>query len=294
MTAADPLAPCPHVLSRRGGRVIAWHEYGVLENPQQTVLYCHGTPGSGYEALFLDEAARQLGIRIIALDRPGLGASDPVDYRTVRGWVEDDLLAVVEHLGLERLSVIGFSGGGPHAMGIAARLPELVDRLVLLAPFTHHAAWSTRLGLAFTPLRVHLSHLTMSWFPKVLIDSLARGAGLLLAGRSASLEAFVRSVQGRSGAYRMAVAHDYALQFAIRGGVQDEYAIQGDWGFSEASVRVRTDIWVAGRDKAVKPARVRNLGLRMGATLHELPQDGHFSLLINHGWEILGSLVKDG
>lgn len=287
---SDPLEPYPYVLSRHGGRVIAWHEFGCSANPRGTVLYCHGTPGSGYEALFFDEAARELGIRIVALDRPGLGASDAVDYRTVSGWVEDDVAAVVKHLGIEKASVIGFSGGSPHAMGIAARMPELVDRLVLLAPFTHHSLWSSRLGHALTPLRVHASHLTMSWFPKTLIDLLAQGVGAVAGSRSVFAEALSRRVQGRSAAYRMAVAHDYALQFKVAGGVQDEYAIQNDWGFSEDTVKVPTDVWVAGRDLAVNPAGARNLGLRLGATIYELPDEGHFSLLINQGRAVLDSL----
>lgn len=288
---ADPLEPRPYVLSRRGGRVIAWHEFGCSDNPRATVLYCHGTPGSGYEALFFDEAARELGVRVVALDRPGLGASDAVDSRTVGGWVDDDVAAVVEHLGVKKVSVIGFSGGSPHAMGIAARMPELVDRLALLAPFTHHSLWSTRIGLALTPLRVHASHLTMSWFPKTAIDVGAQVAGFFLHDRSTFVRAVSRQVQGRTAAYRMAVAHDYALQFVLSGGVKDEYAIQGDWGFSESSVKVPVDVWVAGKDLAVMPARARNLGLRLGATIYELPHEGHFSLLINQNRKVLGSLL---
>lgn len=288
---ADPLEPRPHVVSCDGGRIIAWHEYGCLEDPKMTVVYCHGTPGSGYEALFFDESARELGIRVIAIDRPGLGASDAVEYRTIASWADDDVATVLEHLELDKVSVIGFSGGGPHAMAIAARLPGLVDRLALLAPFTHHSLWSMRIGLLLTPLRVHVSHLTMSWFPKRLIDAVAQAAGALAGDRSAFVRALSGDVQGRTAAYRMAVAHDYALQFVVRGGLKDEYAIQGDWGFSEASVRVPVDVWIAGKDLAVKPARARNLGLRLGATLHELPEDGHFSLLMNHSRDILGSLL---
>lgn len=287
---ADSLEPRPHVLSRRGGRVIAWHEFGCSDNPRGTVLYCHGTPGSGYEALFFDEAAREMGIRVIAIDRPGLGASDAVDYRTVAGWVDNDVAAVVEHLGLEKVRVIGFSGGSPHAMGIAARMPGLVDRLALLAPFTHHSLWSTRIGLALTPLRVHTSHLTISWFPKILLDRATQVAGFFLCDRSTFIRAVSRQVQGRTAIYRMAVAHDYALQFSIRGGVKDEYAIQSDWGFSESSVKVPVDVWVAAKDLAVKPARARNLGLRLKASIYELPHEGHLSLLVNQGRAVLGSL----
>lgn len=289
---ADPLEPRPHLLSQDGGRVIAWHEFGQTEAPTATAVYCHGTPGTGYEALFLDEAARELGIRIIAPDRPGLGASDAVPYRLVGTWAEEDAAAIIDHLELDRFSVIGFSGGGPHAMSLAALHSDKVEQLILLAPFTHHPLWESHLGLNLTPLRVHFSHLTLSWFPKPLIDLTSRALTRPLASASTLASALGRDVQGHTAAYRMAISHDYALQFSIEGGVQDEYAIQDDWGFSETTVKTPVHLWVAGRDMAVKPARARNLGLRLGAQIHELPRDGHFSLLINHAASVLAPVLQ--
>ncbi|WP_237221553.1 alpha/beta fold hydrolase [Rothia nasimurium] len=290
---ADPLEPRPHVLSQNGGRVIAWHEFGQTESPRATALYCHGTPGTGYEALFLDAAARELGIRLIAIDRPGLGASDAVDERAVSTWAEQDVAAVVEHLQLEEFGVMGFSGGGPHAMAVAAIFPGAVTRLVLLAPFTHHPLWESRLGVDLTATRVLLSHLFLSWMPKPLIDRVA-GTRPAQAHRRPLGKALSRDVQGHTGAYRMAVAHDYALQFDISGGVQDEHAIYADWGFSETQIKVPVHVWVPEKDLAIRPARARNLGLRLGAQLHELPEDGHLSLLINHGLDVLKPLVDEG
>lgn len=289
----DPLEPRPHVLSDGGGRVIAWHEFGEKTDPVATVLYCHGTPGTGYEVLFFDESARDLGIRLIAIDRPGLGASDAVDERAVSTWAEQDVAAVVEHLQLEEFGVMGFSGGGPHAMAVAAIFPGAVTRLVLLAPFTHHPLWESRLGVDLTATRVLLSHLFLSWMPKPLIDRVA-GTRPAQAHRRPLGKALSRDVQGHTGAYRMAVAHDYALQFDISGGVQDEHAIYADWGFSETQIKVPVHVWVPEKDLAIRPARARNLGLRLGAQLHGLPEDGHLSLLINHGLDVLKPLVAEG
>lgn len=291
MIISEPLEPRPNGVSRENGRVVAWHEYGCLDNPRTTVLYCHGTPGSGYEAVFFDEAARQLGIRIIALDRPGLGASDTVDSRTVDSWVSEDVATVLQHLGLERVSVLGFSGGSPHAMGIASRMPAVVERLILLAPFTHHRAWGTRLVLAMMPLRVRASRALLRLVPKALINHVVQCVGAKFKDRSTLVRALARDVQGRTAAVRMVVAHEFALGRTVAGGIQDEYVIHNRWGFPEATVRVPADVWVAGMDKVVKPSRARNLGLRLGATIHDLPGDGHFSLLMNHAQEILGTVL---
>lgn len=287
---ADLLEPHPHVLCLEGRRVIGWHEFGQQHNPVATVLYCHGTPGTGYEALFFHEAARRMGIRIIAIDRPGLGSSDRVEFRWIDTWVRQDVVAVVEHLELKRFAVMGFSGGGPHAMGIASILKPQVEQVALLMPYTYHPLWESCLGLDLTAFRVHLSHLLLSWFPKGAIDATARWAGRRGTEASPLGEALTRDVLGRTAAYRMAIAHDYALQFSVRGGVQDEYAIQRRWGFSETSLSAPVHVWVAGADQAIRPARARNLGLRLGAQIHELPRDGHFSLLINHAESVLAPL----
>lgn len=289
--SSDSLELHPHILFHRGGRTIAWHEFGCSDNPQLTALYCHGTPGSGYEALFFDQAARRLGVRIIAPDRPGLGGSDHVDERSVDSWVKDDLEAILEHLGLDTVSLIGFSGGGPHAMGIAAHMPTRVQRLVLLAPFTYDRFWGSRLGLKITPVRIYASHLIWSWFPQGLIDVVSQGLGRVLTERFPLVQVLASQAGGRSAAYWLALAHDYALQGGIGGGVQDEYAIQGNWGFSEATLKVPVDIWIAGKDRTVKPGGSRNLGLRLGATMHHLPSEGHLSLLVNHAQEILTALL---
>ncbi|MGV3016648.1 alpha/beta fold hydrolase [Rothia sp. 88186D007BW] len=290
----DSLEPRPHSFVYEGTRRIAWHEFGQTNSPVATALYCHGTPGSGYEALFLDGAAKELGIRIIAPDRPGLGQSDPVAHRRVSTWAEEDAAALLEHLGLGQISVIGFSGGGPYAMSLAALYPHKVDQLILLAPFTHHSLWSTRIGLSLTPLRVHLACLISSVIPKGLLDRATAAVCAPLSPVSPLAAALGQKVQGRTAAYRMAVSHDYALPSSIdiEGGVQDEHAIQGDWGFSESTVKTPVHVWIGGSDRVVKPARARNLGLRLGAQIHELPRDGHFSLLMSCAGSFLAPVLS--
>ena len=47
------------------------------------VLFFHGTPGSGLLGALWDDAARQRDLRLLALDRPGYGRSDPWTGRTL-------------------------------------------------------------------------------------------------------------------------------------------------------------------------------------------------------------------
>jgi pimeloyl-ACP methyl ester carboxylesterase len=77
-----------------------------------------------------------MGVRLISYDRPGYGRSDrDAGHQVVAA--ADDVLAIAKYLGISRFAVVGRSGGGPHALACAARLPDMVTKvaaLVSLAP----------------------------------------------------------------------------------------------------------------------------------------------------------------
>jgi hypothetical protein len=91
------------------GRTVSDSECG--EPAGMPVMYCHGFPGSRLEAKLADAAAGALGIRLIAADRPGFGASDLQPDRRIADW-PGDLAALAGSLSTARFHVIGFSGGG--------------------------------------------------------------------------------------------------------------------------------------------------------------------------------------
>ena len=88
------------------------------------MFLCHGTPSSRLNRPD-DEVTRALGVRLIAIDRPGCGMSDFLPGRTLLDWPRD-LAAVADALGLARFAVVGFSGGGPYVAVSAHGLPDRV------------------------------------------------------------------------------------------------------------------------------------------------------------------------
>ncbi len=108
----------------RQGRAIGFAEYGVpLGTP---VLWFHGTPGGRHQIPpAVRIAAGQRGVRLIALERPGVGTSTRHVYPSVLGWA-DDVEEVANQLGLPRFALIGLSGGGPYVLACANRLRERV------------------------------------------------------------------------------------------------------------------------------------------------------------------------
>jgi pimeloyl-ACP methyl ester carboxylesterase len=113
----------------RDGRALAYSEWGDLGG--RPVILLHGNPGS---RLFCpdEEATKAAGVRLLTIDRPGYGQSDPKPGRTLLSWV-DDYLEFAGQLGLPPSPIIGWSGGGRYALAAAFRAPDLVPTIGVAA-----------------------------------------------------------------------------------------------------------------------------------------------------------------
>jgi pimeloyl-ACP methyl ester carboxylesterase len=125
----------PRFLTRPGGRRIAVRDH-TPDAPADApvVLFCHIAPGSG-EFDPDPEVTAARGVRLVALDRPGYGGSDPTgdEFASV-GLVADDAVAVLEDVLAPGATagVIGWSAGGRVALAVAARRPDLVSRVAVI------------------------------------------------------------------------------------------------------------------------------------------------------------------
>lgn len=108
----------------RDGRRLSFAEYGSHTGP--AIVWMHGTPGARRQIpLDAREYAEEHGLRIIGIDRPGIGSSTPYLYPDVLDWTRD-LALLLDALGIDDVRVIGLSGGGPYALAAGAGLPERV------------------------------------------------------------------------------------------------------------------------------------------------------------------------
>ena len=119
-------------------RKLSYAIYGP-ENGQP-VLYFHGTPSSRREILLLkaynvnfDAALFSSGIRIIAVDRPALTTFYP--QRTFLSFA-DDAVQLLRHFKIEQCPVLCWSGGGPYALAIAHKYPQIIEGVYILCGFT--------------------------------------------------------------------------------------------------------------------------------------------------------------
>jgi pimeloyl-ACP methyl ester carboxylesterase len=111
------------------GVTLRVREAGVADG--EPVIHFHGTPGSRLELTWADEVVSAAGVRMIAFDRPGYGASTGAPFSL--GSVARMTLQVADQMGLEQFRTTGWSGGGPFALAIAATAPERVPAVGVIA-----------------------------------------------------------------------------------------------------------------------------------------------------------------
>jgi pimeloyl-ACP methyl ester carboxylesterase len=117
------------------GRQLGYAEYG--DPSGRLVLYFHGTPGSRIEAHLIAEEAKAAKVRLVAVERPGIGLSDYKAGRTILQWPAD-----VEHfvtaLGYKDSSfgVVGMSGGAPYALACVHRMPQRITHAAIVSGHT--------------------------------------------------------------------------------------------------------------------------------------------------------------
>ncbi|UCE88128.1 MAG: alpha/beta hydrolase [Pseudomonadota bacterium] len=277
------------------GRILSYAQYG--DGGGAPLFYFHGLPGSRLEAQLTRSSAAALGLRVIALDRPGFGYSDFSPRRTLLDWPAD-VAQVANSLGIERFSVLGVSGGGPYALACAYRL---ADRL---------RAVGVVCGLG--PLDGPGAVESMAWFPRVTFGMARRApvagkltlvnfVGPLLATSPRRFLSMLRKrlpVPDRAVLSRRRVINVLCASLAeglragSRGAWYDVHLLSHAWGFDVRAIDFPVQLWHGGRDAVVPVA----MGHRQAQAMVNccgrfLPNDGHYSLPINHVREILTQLI---
>jgi pimeloyl-ACP methyl ester carboxylesterase len=150
----------------RDGRRLSFAEFGNTRGA--AIVWMHGTPGARRQIpLEARVFAEENDLRIIGIDRPGIGSSTPHLYPDILDWT-NDLVELCDVLDIDTLRVIGLSGGGPYALAAGAALPDRVHGvgvlggvaptqgpdaitggLVTLAPYVAPLLSYTRIPLGF-------------------------------------------------------------------------------------------------------------------------------------------------
>jgi pimeloyl-ACP methyl ester carboxylesterase len=280
------------------GRAIGLVEAGAAHG--KPVFYFHGYPASRLEALTLGEAAAAAGVRLIGIDRPGVGLSDPRPEFDFLDWPAD-VAETADQLGLDKFSVLGFSAGAPFALACALRIPDRLQACGILSGAIPPALIRPAVGL-----RASLIWWGMEWIPARLfgrlVDQVMRNAS---AADEAAMDRILVRRAPRQGPADCTALGDAAFRRMLAVAVVEGYR-QGPaanralarmltrrWPFAAAEVTFRNVfLWHGAQDRVMPAAGARRL-------TETIPQcraafyadEGHLSPLANRGREILAALV---
>ncbi len=121
MSTFDLSTTAHQTVTLRDGRSLGYAECGDPKG--KPAFHFHGHPGSRLECKLFAGAATKAGIRLIGIDRPGMGLSDFEPGRKILDW-PNDVVQLADALEIDRFSVEGVSGGGPYAAACAYKIPN--------------------------------------------------------------------------------------------------------------------------------------------------------------------------
>jgi pimeloyl-ACP methyl ester carboxylesterase len=275
------------------GRRLAWFEAGKASGP--LVFAFHGLPGSREQRHPDERLAERAGVRLIHVERPGFGLSDPRVGRSFRDWASD-ISELADYLRADQFRVAGVSGGGPFALACAAYLPDRVERLALVSSVGPPGSMNQPVRM-LGPAR--LGFTLARHAPWMLTASLVLFSRLVLVHPRAFIAQAARDLGGRDLAIladesvRQMLVSD--LREALRQGANamrtELGLLASDWNLPFSAVRASCSLWHGERDRLVPAEASRYLAKHISnSRLMLLPEEGHF-LVLDHWPEILTWLV---
>ena len=256
-------------VARPDGSTLHAYDLGGDGHP---LIWLHGTPNTGEPPEPLFAAAAERGIRWISYDRPSYGGSTPRPGRDVAS-AAADVAAVADALGVERFALMGHSGGGPHALATAARLPERVQAVVCASGLAPYGADG------------------LDWFAGIAPGGQAE-LRAARAGRSA-LEEHLKTAEFDAESFtpadQAALSADWSWLAGIAGKafdqgpdgmIDDNLAYVAPWGADPTAVEAPVLFLHGVDDRMVPAAHSRWLaGQCRSAELWLRPGEGHVSVL---------------
>lgn len=274
-----------------GRRVGVW-EYGDPDG--FPVLAFHGNPACGVGFAAADVAATRLGLRLLAPDRPGIGASTPQDW-TVRSYAAI-VDALVTELGIERFAVWGYSGGGPYALACGSLLPARVAAVAVTSGMGE-------IGVSARPGDFGTGDRLLTWLAtqsptsaRFVLGAGARGVRALPAAAllvSVPHRESTEQVEARSSPEMLSLGKQMfveAARFGAGGLAADYAALSGPWHLDLGRMPGPVLVFHGDRDGVVPLEHARDLARRIpAAQLTVWPGAGHLAPLLRAD-EVLSAL----
>ena len=273
------------------GRTLAWRWWG---DPGATpILRLQGMPGSRLNRHPDPSVQRDAGVRLLMADRPGYGGSTRKPGRGIAE-IGDDLVALLDHHKLDRVPVMGRSGGGPHALAIAARHPGRVSAVTVIVGSSPLVP--DEVGRLVGVNAAGWAAAERGWEPlhQLLVQMRERVLGAEgIAGVLSDAPPEDLAVMQDPAWLRIAgEASAEALRQGAEGWADESLAIHRPWDFDPGAVKATVTWWHGADDKNVPLSAAQRAAARLPRVdLRILRGEGHFAGMRREG-EIIQELLS--
>jgi pimeloyl-ACP methyl ester carboxylesterase len=278
------------------GNQIAFEEYG---DPTGTpVVFCHGWPSSRTMAQLTDDAARDLRIRIISPDRPGISGSSFQPNRKLLEW-PPVVERVVNHLGIGEFRLLAISGGAPYAYVTGKAMPERVQAIAIvsgappIADLADHSGllrlyrWMLKFRRRSPELLRILFHVAR---PFAVRRIPIRLRPLILKFLHPYDAAVLRDTAAFEACFESARR---AWRGSVEGVMIDAQVYAEPWGFRLEDVELPVRLWHGKQDRAFSVRLAEEIAKRLpNCEARYINGTGHYSLPIRYMREILADLIS--
>jgi pimeloyl-ACP methyl ester carboxylesterase len=277
----------PQFVNAENGSRLAYSISGApLDGKSRVVFLLHGSPGSRLGPKPRSIALYRLGITLISYDRPGYGLSEPKEGRTIADAAKD-VKAIADAEGIETFSVIGRSGGAPHALACAALMPDRVQKAVALAglaprelvPDYYQGMTKDNANMFSLNNRNALIEEYQARAEKISQDTHAHMFILddLIADALTKTDKDV--TDDLDFRHRLMQAYQEGIRNGVDGMVDDAIALANPWGFDVTKISVPVAIWSGTEDKFSPHNHSVALAQAIpGANFEKMEGHAHFSM----------------
>ena len=281
-------------LRLRDGRQVGYAEYGDLGS--KPMVFFQGTPSS--RLLHPDETiTREMGVRLIVIDRPGFGLSNFKPNRTLLDWAAD-VSEAMDALKIERFAIVGISGGGPYVATCVLKVPRRLTAAMMVSSGGPADAPGALDGLA---RQRRLGYWAARHAPWLLY------AGLWLTKNpQRNPEKFFKSYTGISAAPDQAIIQrpemtvmlkrnylEATRRYGVRGFAHEVVIVGRPWGLRLQDIAFPIRIWHGDCDTSTPIGMARYMAQALpNSTARYFPGEGHW-LLFTHWREILTELTEE-
>jgi pimeloyl-ACP methyl ester carboxylesterase len=264
------------------GRRLAYDEAGDAAG--RPLLFFHGLGSSRRVRHPDDGIAAGIGVRLLTLDRPGIGGSDPLPGRRLLDWPAD-VASFAAELGLDRFAVAGWSSGGPHALACAAALGPRISRVGLFSSAAPFQGPDSRSYLDPGWRRIRLLATYAPWLVRRFFERMAQRVH---ADPERVLEESIVEMPLPDRALLeqpelRAVVLQATVEAFAQGGTgvaADAIAVARPWGFALEELRTPVLLWHGEEDQTWPPAVGRHLAARLPRCEPAvLPGQGHLAFV---------------